>query len=144
MKAKKIISVLMLVVLVATMFTFPTSAAKSGSSKQATISVTTKANWLKSGSESITITPKKGVAANGDKFDGYWIVYVYQSGSLVGQYSMSKSSIKIKLGRNKTYKVVVVPTNTYVACCEVNKTAGRLKSYPSWYVSSTCKVSSIK
>lgn len=134
----------MLVVLVATMFSFPTSAAKSGSSKQATISVTTKSNWLKSGSESITITPKKGVDANGDTFNGHWIVYVYQAGSLVGQYTMSKSSIKIKLGRNKTYKVVVVPTNTYVACCEISRTAGALRSYPSWYVSSTCKVSSIK
>ena len=146
MKVKKIISVLLVVVLLFTIFAIPAAAAKSGSNKSTNIYVTTKANWLKPGGESITLTPKAGVMSNNTKFtDCSWSIKVYKYGSGKTKYYTLKGnkSLKISLDRNSNYQITVTPTASYKAICEIKKTGGRIKTYPSWYVSSTHKVSSI-
>lgn len=144
MKLKKIISVLLVMTFIFAIFAIPASAAKSGSNKSATIYVTTKANWLKPGGESITLTQKQGVDKSGKKFSCSWNVKVYEYGSgKTKYYTFDKSSLKIALGRNKNYAITVSPTASYKAICEIKRTSGPLKSYPSWYVSKTYKISSI-
>ena len=144
MKAKRLISFLLLASLVLTIFALPVSAATKGSNKTANIYVTTKANWLKPGSESITLTPCKGQSATGTRFDGSWSIKVYQYGTgTTKYYTLKSSSLTISLKRNAEYKITVTPTAAYRAVCEIHRTSGNLKSYPSWYVSKTNKVSSI-
>lgn len=146
MKFKRIVAVLLVLVTVFAIFAIPVSAAKSGSNKTANIYVTTKANWLKPGKESITLTPKAGVDAGGCKFTNCsWSVKVYKYGTGTTKYYTLKgsSSLKINLDRNANYQITVTPTASYRAICEIEATSGKLRSYPSWYVSSTCKVSSV-
>lgn len=146
MKIKKILAVLLVLSMVFAIFAIPASAAKSGSNKTANIYVSTKANWLKPGKESITLTPKAGVDSSGCKFSNCsWNVKVYKYGTGTTKYYTLKgnSSLKINLDRNASYKITVSPTAAYKAICEIEATSGKLRSYPSWYVSSTHKVSSI-
>lgn len=146
MRVRKIISILLVLSFVMAVFAIPASAATSGSNKSAKIYVSTKSNWLKSGTESITLTPRAGVMKNNGKFtDCSWNVCVYRYGAGTKQYYTLKgnSSLKIKLARNANYQITVSPTASYSAICEIIKAGTGIKSYPSWYVSSTCKVSSI-
>lgn len=146
MKTKRLISILLVVTFLFAIFAIPASAAKSGSNKTANIYVTTKANWLKAGSESITLTPKAGVMKNNVKFNNCsWTVKVYKYGTGTTKYLTLKgnSSLKINLDRNASYQITVTPTASYKAICEINKAGTGIKTYPSWYVSSTNKISSI-
>ena len=147
-KMKKTITFILVFSLILMVCMIPVSAATSGSNKSSAIYVTTKANWLKPGSESITITPKQGVAYNGTKFYCSYSVCVYRYGNGTTKYYTLDSkcngkSLKINLARNASYKITVTPSASYKAICEIKKTGGKLKSYPSWYVSNTNKISSI-
>lgn len=138
------VSVLLVLSFVMAIFAIPASAAKSGSTKTAKISVTTKSNWLKSGTESVTLTAKAGVTKNNEKYTGSWSVSVHQLGGGTKYYQLKgTSSLKIKLARNASYTITVSPTASLQAINEL-KTISGVRTYPSWYVSSTCKISSIK
>lgn len=146
MKAKKILSVLLVISFIMAIFAIPASAATKGSNQATKIYVTTKANWLKAGSESITLTPNAGVMKNNVKFTNCsWDVKVYKYGSGTTKYYTLKgnTSLKIPLDRNASYQITVTPTASYKAICEINKAGTGIKTYPSWYVSSTNKISSI-
>lgn len=145
---KRTITFILVFSLILTVFMIPVSAATSGSNKSSTIYVTTKANWLKSGSESITLTPRQGVERNGTKFYCSYSVTVYRYGNATTKYYTLDSkcngkSLKINLARNASYKITVTPSESYQAVCELKSIGGKLKSYPSWYISKTNKISSI-
>lgn len=145
--------VLAFAMLFATVFAMgiPASAAtcSNGISKQ-TISVTTKANYLVPGSESITIQQTKGVCSKYNIFTkktktskqyGEWnIVAVATDGSHKTTATLKGSSVKIKLKPNKTYNITVTWDSDAEFFKEVDK--GNYTTYPSWKVKSTWKVSS--
>ncbi len=127
----------------------PTSAAtKSNGTKTQTITVTTKANWLYPGSESITLSQAKGTLSQKKLFSknayqsyGCWDVSVVATD---GSHSYTKnfdgSSIKLDLKRNKTYKITVSWDDQATFFKTVGK--GSFVSCPTWKVKSTHKVSS--
>ena len=120
------------------------NAAVSGTTGTSILTVVTKANWYKSGQESITLQTK-------DMGYGARAIYnVYLDGSYMGtlgnpklgKYDYDWGSKTIYLKRNKTHKIRIVydanATRTYYK----KKTSRTLQSNikPYWYVSRTHKV----
>lgn len=132
----------------------PASAATcSSGTRTQTITVTTKANYLKPGSESITLSQTKGTcqrrsyniftgrtSIKTSKAYGEWdIVAVATDGSHTVRKTLSGGSVKINLKPNKTYKITVTWDSTAATFTELSK--GGFVSYPTWRVKSTWKVS---
>ena len=156
-KTKRIFSsVIALAMVFCTLFamSIPASAATcSSGTKSRTITVTTKANWLKPGSESITLSQSKGtcVKENYNIFTGKttrktsnqygeWdIVVSATDGSHTFKKSLTGSSIKLNLKPNKTYKITVTWDTQAEFFKELDK--GNYTSFPTWRVKSTWKVS---
>lgn len=129
------------------------ATCSSGTSTR-TITVVTKANWLKPGSESITISQTKGVRTkktynvfNGKtttktkNYYGTWkIVAKSTDGKHTVKKTLSGSSCKVNLKPNKTYKITVTWDGTANTIDSVSK--GNFTTYPTWKVKSTYKVSS--
>ena len=142
--AKKVISVFLVVVMVFSCYVIPVAAATSGNISTKKMYVTTKANWLKPGNESVTISRTTGVYKNGTKFYGSWYVTVYKYGAGTKKtYTMNSGSLTIKLDRNANYQITVSPRPVYNATIEINGGSRNVKTWPNWYVSKTNKVSSI-
>ena len=156
-KTKRIFtSVIAFALIFCTLFamSIPVSAATSSSGTQSrTITVTTKANWWVSGSESITIGQSKGtcVKENYNIFTGKttrksssqygeWDITVRATdGSHTYSKSLTGSSIKLNLKPNKTYKITITWDSQAAIFKTLNK--GNYTSYPAWRVKSTWKVS---
>ncbi len=149
---KKIIALFLAILSVVSIAIVSASAATSSSGKSTrTITVSTKANWLKPGSESITLGQTKGVCT-GTKYNyklqakkvtsnqyGIWdVVAKSTDGSHTVKGTLKGSSLKINLKPNKTYKITVSwsSNNTFT---ELDK--GTFTTLPSWRVKSTNKVS---
>ncbi len=142
--AKKIISIFLVSVMLFSCLAVPALAATSGNYSTKKMYVSTKANWLKPGSESITLSRSTGQYKNGTKFTGSWSITVYKYGSGTKKYyTMNSNSLTIKLDRNAHYQITISPTATYKACVEINGGSRNVKSWSSWYVSRTNKISSI-
>lgn len=142
--AKKVISVFLVAAILISCFAVPALAATSGNISTRTMYVSTKANWLKPGKESITISRTQGSYKNNVKFKGSWDVTVYKYGSgSKKSYSMNSDSVTIKLDRNASYKITVSPKPAYLACVEINGGKRNVKTWSNWYVSKTNKISSI-
>lgn len=150
---RKIIAVLLVAITLTAIFAIPADAAttSSGLSKR-TITVTTKANWLMPGSESITLKQTKGTfsytKSNGKTTTktGYatWKITVSATD---GSHSYTKTwndgSIKLSLKRNKTYTITITYDNQYWEPNMMLKYSHfKWTKYPTWKVSSTNKVSS--
>ncbi len=157
-KTRRIVSIAMVcLILVSTIFAtiLPAAAAttSSGTSTR-TITVNTKANWWKPGSESITISQAKGVctkksyniftgkwSAKSSNQYGEWDIRVEATdGSHSYTETLTGSSIKLKLKANKTYKITITWDSQAATLKEVSK--GNYTTYPTWRVSKTNKVSS--
>lgn len=145
----------MLLILVVLGFVSPVMAATSSYGTQTrTITVTTKANWFIPGSESITLSQTKGTCVEDtyNIFTGKWssktskvygdwdIVATATDGSHTVRKNLSGSSVKINLKPNKTYKITVSWDYASNTITQLDK--GSFKSYPTWRVKSTYKVSS--
>ena len=157
-KMKKSVSILMVILTlmsVFAVFAVPASAAMTSSGTQArTITVTTKANWLVPGSESITLSQNKGtcVEENYNFFTGQttrktskqygeWDITVRATdGSHTYSKTLTGGSIKLNLKPNKTYKITVSWDSQAAIFKALDK--GNYSSYPTWKVKSTWKVSS--
>ncbi len=141
---KRVIALLIVATLLCAVLAIPISAATSGNYSAKTIKVTTKANWLKPGSESITLSRTTGKYKNGTEFTGSWSVKVERTdkSATTKYYTLKSSSLKINLARNATYKITVSPSASFKACVEINGGSRNVKTWSNWYVSSTHKVSS--
>lgn len=150
---KKIIALFLAIISIFSITIVAASAATSSSGKSTrTITVSTKANWLKPGSESITLGQKKGVCT-GTKYTvklkakkvtsnqyGIWdVVAKSTDGTHTVRGTLKGSSLKVNLKPNKTYKITVSwsSQNTFT---ELDK--GTFTTLPSWWVKSTNKVTS--
>lgn len=153
-KVKKIIAIVLAMISIMSFMSVLASAATTSSGKSTrTITVTTKANWLIPGSESVTLSQSKGVCT-GTKYNlkfqaktvktnqyGIWdVVAKATDGSHTVKKTFSGSSLKISLKPNKTYKITVSwsSQNTFT---ELEH--GPFTTIPTWKVSSTYKVSNI-
>lgn len=164
-KLKKLTSFLLALMLLLSVFSASASAAytsraTSGSTRTACFYVTTKANYWKPGSSSITLKQNKGTyiykrgskSKTGKAYGYYHVSAVPKCG--YGKKTISKnfsgSSIKINLEKNTTYLVTV----SYDENCTVNLNISNLKgafgwrwsgwkSTPSWRVAGSWKVSAI-
>jgi hypothetical protein len=134
---------IMLTTLLALMI--PTSAAtRSNGIQTQTITVTTKANWLYPGAESITLSQTKGLLV-GNAFSkkstwcyGNWdIVAKSTDGKHTVKAELNNGSVKIKLKPDKTYNITVAWDSDESFFRTVNK--GGFISYPTWTVKSTHK-----
>ena len=152
---KKIMAIALTVLSIMTIFSTSAFAATSSYKKQTrTITVVTKANWLKPGSESITLKQTKGIRTEKNyniftgktttkthKCYGDWKVVVKATD---GSHTMTKTlkdgSLKLNLKANKTYKITVSWDSTADTIDSVDK--GSFTTLPTWKVSSTYKVSS--
>jgi len=154
---KKFFNLLMTAIMAITMFcstSIGASAAtySSGTSTR-TITVVTKANWSKPGSESITLSQTKGIrtkktyniftrktSTKTKKYYGTWkIVAKSTDGKHTVKNTMSGSSCKVKLKPNKTYKITVTWDGTADTIDSVSR--GTFTTYPTWKVKSSYKVS---
>lgn len=153
-KAKKIIAIVLAMISIMSFMSVLASAAKTSSGKSTrTITVTTKANWLIPGSESVTLSQTKGVCT-GTKYNlklqpktvktnqyGKWdVVAKSTDGSHTVKKTLSGSSLKISLKPNKTYKITVTWSSQNIY---TELDYGTFTTLPSWKVSSTYKVSNI-
>lgn len=156
-KTKRIFtSAIAFALIICTLFalSIPVFAATSSSGTQSrTITVTTKANYLLPGSESITIGQSKGTCVKeiynifsgkttrkSSNQYGKWDISVSATdGSHTFSKSLTGSSVELKLKPNKTYNITI----TWDSQAEFFKTfdKGNYTSYPSWKVKSTWKVS---
>ncbi len=173
-KIKKIIAVLLCVLTLFSIMSTSVYAATSGGNNTKTISVSTKSNWFKPGSESITLKQYKTKYYAGHNakcyggtcecslnrrengYYGYYKITIYNSTDKKTTYKYwdGGQTCKIKLGRNKTYKITVAYINNEtIANCQANWNKGNgflrqggitkvHRAACSWYVSSTNKVSS--
>ncbi|MCD8197446.1 MAG: hypothetical protein LUE24_09850 [Lachnospiraceae bacterium] len=133
-------------------------AATTGGTDTKTITVKTQSNWYKPGSESITLRQNKqtityknvsGKAKEITGYYGYYTITVYNKtdNKTSTVYWKGGKTYKISLGRDKTYSIKVAYNASQTnlkALAAMPKTGWRNMSYTSasWYVSSTCKVSS--
>lgn len=144
-----------MVILMCTCFCFlytTASAATSGNiNKSSTITVNTKANYWYPGSSSITLKQNKTkytyTTWNGkQKTSSGYCVYNIKATPVSGNgkpktAKLKGRSVKIKLDKNTTYKISV--SYDYTATYFQNKArAIKWLTTPSWWVSSTWKVSS--
>lgn len=142
----KIISVLLILVSVFSCSCFSASAATdSWGTNTRVITVTTKANWLKPGSESITLKQNKGTRTNDKgkqkKCYGYWnISFSSTDGKHKGNAKLTGGSVKINLKPNKTYHITV-SWNHNIDTVDSMKN-GSFSYLPTWSVKSTNKVTS--
>lgn len=147
----RIFSMLLVVLTICTVFTTTAFAATSSSGKSTrTITVSTKANWLIPGSESITLSQTKGVRSEKKPFTGKvktkncygeWdIVAKSTDGKHTAKATLKGSSVKINLKPNKTYKITV----TWDSQADIFDSLdhGNFTKLPTWKVKSTYKVSS--
>lgn len=148
---KRMFAFVLVVISVCTIFTTTAFAATSSSgTKTRTITVSTKANWWKPGSESITLSQTKGVRSKTNPFTGKvypqncygeWdIVAKSTDGKHTVKATLKDGSEKIKLKPNKTYKITVTwdSTEDYWDTLDM----GSFTKLPTWKVKSTHKVSS--
>ncbi len=171
-----ILAFFMIVTTVVTTMSPCVLAATSGSTRAATINVTTKSNWWKSGSESITLTQKSqtyhvtvgtSTVCSGKMcglecqkrsgYFGYYSIKIYNATDKKTTYKTwdGGKTCKINLGRNKKYQITVTynanetkknmnyhwQANNKILYKGGMKSLSRIAT-PSWYVSSTNKVSS--
>lgn len=113
-----IFSILMVVVLFASIFAIPVSAYNSGSTGSQTFSVSTKASYWYPGSSSITLKQSpakftyKKTWGKGTKTKKLYAYYTVTAKPTDGSKTITKkwngtSSIKINLNKNKTYWITV-------------------------------------
>lgn len=147
----RVSAILLVVLTIFTMFSTTAFAATSSSGKRTqTITVSTKANWLKPGSESITLKQTKGTRQETNPFTGKvkskncygeWdIVAKSTDGKHTVKTTLKDGSKKINLKPNKTYKITV----TWDSQADIFDSLdhGNFSKLPTWRVSSTYKVSS--
>ena len=148
---KRFCAFVLVVLSVCTIFTTSAFAATSSSgTKTRTITVSTKANWWKPGSESITLSQTKGVRSEKNPFTGKvknrncygeWdIVAKSTDGKHTVKATLKDGSEKIKLKPNKTYKITVTWDSMEDMFDSIDK--GSFTRLPTWRVKSTYKVSS--
>ena len=144
---------LTVILVLSTVFTVNVFAATSGGKNTSTIYVETKANWLKAGSESITLKQDKATYTYQEyKLSKGWVT---KSKSIYPTYDITiknitkgktetktwkDKSIKLKLDRNCTYQITVSYNGTST-WYRSNSKLGNYVNYPHWYVSKTNKVS---
>ena len=146
---KIIVKVFALIFVLSTLFASNAFAATSGSTGSSSIHVETKANWLKPGSESITLKQNKatysykniwGTRKTASIYPTYNIkIYNVTTGKTTNK-TWKDSSIKLNLDRNCTYNITV----SYDFNSTWLRSDCKLSSYtsnPYWYVSKTNKVS---
>lgn len=153
-KMRKIfVAVVALAIVACTFFALAAPAAaatRSNGTKSVTLTVKTKANYLLPGSESVTLSQKKGNTCwtnvitgkkNTGKLYGSWNITVRATdGSHTYTEDWNDGSITLKLKPNKTYKITVTwdtSDNNYRLFLNGK---GSFTSYPTWNVKSTWKV----
>ena len=143
----KMVAMALLLISLLSLTIVPVSAATSsdGTSTQ-TIAVTTESNWWSPGRESITLSQEKGVRTNWrgkekERYGKWKVKYVnVDDANDKGSVTLSGSSVKVKLGRDKTY-TITVEWDTMADLADASY-YGPFTTNPTWSVSSTCKVSS--
>ncbi len=122
------------------------AATSSKGTQTRTITVVTKANWWKPGSESITLSQTKGVRVDNvfswgkwkekEKKDyGTWEITAKSTdGTHTVKKTLKGSSIKLNLKPDKTYIVTVSWNSVIETINAIDK--GTFKTYPSWRVKS--------
>lgn len=146
----RVMAIMMIVISVFTMFSSTATAATSSSGTSTrTITVVTKANWWKPGSESITLSQTKGVRSEKNvwtgktktkKCYGTWkIVATSTDGKHTIKKTWDDGSIKLNLKANKTYRITV----TWDSQADIFDTLdhGSFTTMPTWRVKSVYKVS---
>lgn len=149
---KKISSIIMIFILTfCALFSFPTTASAATSSygtRTCTLTVTTKANWLKPGGESITLKQTKGTyqkrnvwgkLKNAERYGTWRIKGSSTDGTHKIDKTLSGSSVKISLKRNKTYRLTITWDST---SADLGTNFRGYTKFPTWRVSKTNKVSS--
>ena len=152
----RVVSILMAMLMVlscATTFAPKAEAATGSNGKNTqTITVTTKSNWWRPGSESITLAQSKGTRTS--KTYSFWKGWREKTTNCYGTWkivakstdnkdtvkqTLKDSSVKIKLKADKTYKITVSWDSDKDTIDSVTK--GSFSSLPSGWVKSTNKVS---
>lgn len=124
-------------------------AAKNGTTGTSKITVQTKANWLIPGGESITLGNNKvtisytswGKQKTKKIYPTYKVKATATDGSHKISKTMSGSSLKLSLKRNKTYTVTVTYDHIGTWLDYANLRNAKMNGNPYWWVKSTYKVS---
>ena len=141
----KMAAMALLIVTLLSLMVLPVSAATSsdGTSTQ-TIEVTTHSNRGKPGRESITLSQSKGTRTHAvtkkqkARYGKWKVSYVnVDDPTDCGSVTLSGSSVKVKLGRDKTYTVTV----EWDTLADLGDATwyGPFTENPTWWVSSSCK-----
>ena len=156
----KSIAVIMLIITIFSTLVIPASAATSGGKSSATIYVTSKANYWYPGASSITLQQSKQTATYGQftsnktkkttDYFGYYNITIYNITK--GKYEKDQiwdgtKTKKIELPKNCNFKITVKYNSTATVSFNVRTPSIAYNNYkgitnPSWWVSSTHKVSS--
>lgn len=150
---KKLSFIVTMIFMLTALFSINTYAATSGGANTKTIHVETKANWLKPGSESITLKQNKAkytyktyrlgkgwVTKSGSIYPTYKITIKNNTKGKSKSVTWKDGSEKLNLDRNCTYTITVAYDNNST-WLRSNCNLGSYTTSPYWYVSKTNKVS---